>query len=157
MSTTDEPGSALRDDAERDLYASSPRIESAVASRASIAGTGATPSSHTQEEGHTIPRSWSYSFLSAARRGGRSIVNWVKGPVPAERQKISPLFPRVQTLPLRLLQKYLPKQRHKLVALIFFYFCWLLTFVTVLHHSAFSGEIEGYGAPAWLPCVASYW
>ncbi|KAI9781106.1 MAG: hypothetical protein M1816_002577 [Peltula sp. TS41687] len=79
------------------------------------------------------------------------------GPNPPQVQTIKPLFPRVQTWPIRAMNRYLPKRKHRLVLLLSFYFCWLLAFVSILHHSAFSGEIQEYGKPLRLSCLASYW
>ncbi|KAI9841140.1 MAG: hypothetical protein M1837_000984 [Sclerophora amabilis] len=82
---------------------------------------------------------------------------WIKGPRPPKIQKIHPFFPHIQTAPIRYLDQILPKKKHKITLLLAFYFCWLLIFVSVLHHSAFSGQIEGYGLPSQISCGASYW
>lgn len=91
------------------------------------------------------------------RHAARALVSWSKGPDPPQIQKITPFFPRIQEAPPRLIDKYLPKRRHKAALLAFFYFCWLLTFILVLNHSAQAGNIEGYGKlqPIW--CGASFW
>ena len=93
----------------------------------------------------------------SVRRVWGATKNWVQGPQPPQIHKIRPFFPRIQTAPIRLLHSYLPKRKHRLVLLLAFYFCWLLVFVTVVHHSAFSGSIEGYGNPTQISCGASYW
>ncbi|KAI9683220.1 MAG: hypothetical protein M1822_006085 [Bathelium mastoideum] len=84
------------------------------------------------------------------RRTSRIVVKWVKGPQPPYIYRIDPIFPSVQTAPTRLLDRLLPKRRHKAAALLFFYFLWLLTFSLVLRKSAFATEIEGHGVPVTI-------
>lgn len=96
-------------------------------------------------------------MLGPVRRVSSAVVNWVKGPDPPQIQRVDPLFPRAQLWPIQTLDRYLPKRRQKLALLLAFYFCWLLAFVVLLHHSAFAGELDGYGKPARISCLASYW
>ncbi|KAL8740671.1 MAG: hypothetical protein Q9190_006650 [Brigantiaea leucoxantha] len=91
------------------------------------------------------------------RKAARSIAMWSKGPDPPQIQKISPFFPSIQEAPARIIDKYFPKKRHKAGLFAFFYFCWVLTFSLVLHHSASAGNIKGYGKPRPVSCTASYW
>ena len=91
------------------------------------------------------------------RKVARAVLAWSKGPDPPRIQKISPFFPSIQEAPIRLLDRFAPKRKHKAGLLIFFYFCWILTFSLVLHHSASAGEIGGYGQPSPIWCGASYW
>ena len=87
------------------------------------------------------------------QRMWQSTVVWVKGPQPPRPWKIRPFFPHVQTAPLRLLNNYFPKRKHKIALLVFFYFCWILTFGLVLHRSAFAADIPGYGSPVRVRCT----
>jgi hypothetical protein len=91
------------------------------------------------------------------RRVARDIAAWSKGPDPPQIQKIRPFFPLVQKAPIELLDRFFPTKKHKAALLVFFYFCWLLTFSLVLHHSATAGVIEGYGQPSPIWCGAGYW
>ena len=91
------------------------------------------------------------------RTVGSGIAQWVKGPDPPLVLKINPLFPSIQNAPLRFVDRFLPKRKHKILLLLAFYFIWLTTFVGVLHHSIFVGDIEGYGSPRQISCRASYW
>lgn len=91
------------------------------------------------------------------RQMARSVVEWAKGPDPPQMQKITPFFPEVQGFLPELIRKHLPKKRHKAALLALFYFCWILTFSLVLHHSASAGNIKGYGKPEPVWCGASYW
>ncbi|KAF4634155.1 hypothetical protein G7Y89_g3950 [Cudoniella acicularis] len=91
------------------------------------------------------------------RKVCKAAVRWAKGPDPPQMYIITPLLPIVQELPIRLLDQYLPKKRHRIVLLITFYFCWILTFALVLRDSTFATEIEGWGAPGNIGCGNTYW
>ena len=91
------------------------------------------------------------------RKAGRAVTRWVKGPVPPRELQIQPLFPRVQKAPLRLLDRFAPKRRHKIILLLLFYCCWALTWSLMLAHHSTSGFIKGYGKPVNLWCGASFW
>lgn len=91
------------------------------------------------------------------RKAGRAVVKWVKGPVPPRQLKIEPFFPKIQQAPIRLLDRYLPKRRHRIFLLVTFYAAWLLTWSLMLKHHATSGYIKGYGRPANIWCGASFW
>ena len=91
------------------------------------------------------------------RKASRAVASWSKGPNPPQIQKISPFFPAIQEAPLRLLDRFLPKKKHKIALLTFFYFCWILVFSLVLHHSVTAGDIEGYGTPHQIWCGANFW
>ena len=91
------------------------------------------------------------------RQAARAVVAWSKGPDPHQTQKIPPFLPWIQEAPVRFINHYLPKQRDKAALLGSFYFCWLLTFILVLNHSAQAGNIEGYGKPQPIWCGASFW
>lgn len=87
----------------------------------------------------------------------RFVIAWTKGPDPPQTQQITPFFPTIQEAPLRLVDRFLPKKKHKTGLLILFYFSWVLAFSLILRSSASSGKIEGYGQPQALWCGASYW
>ncbi|KAF2179810.1 hypothetical protein K469DRAFT_730441 [Zopfia rhizophila CBS 207.26] len=91
------------------------------------------------------------------QRAWGATVQWVKGPQPPRPWKIRPLFPRVQTAPVQFLNNYFPKRKHRVLLLIFFYFCWLLSFGLVLHRSAFAADIPGYGSPVRIRCTDRFW
>lgn len=91
------------------------------------------------------------------RRASRRTAAWVKGPQPPRPWKIRPLFPAVQSAPLRLLERYFPKRKHQIALLVVFYVCWFLSFSLVLHRSAFAADIPGYGAPVRFRCTDQLW
>ena len=86
-----------------------------------------------------------------------AVVDWLKGPEPPRAWKIRPFLPRVQRLPLRLVDKFLPKQWQRVVALFIFYVCWVVTFGAVLHESSVVEDVDGYGSPALLSCGSTFW
>jgi hypothetical protein len=87
----------------------------------------------------------------------KATATWVKGPQPPRPWKIHPIFPKVQIAPVQLLNSYFPKRKHKVILLLFFYFCWLLSFGLVLHRSAFAADIPGYGSPVRVRCNDRFW
>ncbi|KAI9830027.1 MAG: hypothetical protein M1819_005857 [Sarea resinae] len=93
----------------------------------------------------------------SVRHWGKIIKTWVKGPQPPRIQRIEPWFPRIQTAPLKLLDIYFPKRTQRIWLLIAYYIVWAITFVSVLHRSASSTYIPGYGQPAQVDCTTSYW
>lgn len=119
------------------------------------------------DQGHRLPlpvwmressKSFHWKWVPLPlRRVARAIGAWSKGPDPPQIQRIRPFLPSIQEAPIRLVDRFCPKKKHKAALLVLFYFCWLLTFSLVLHHSAAAGEIEGYGQPSPIWCGASYW
>lgn len=91
------------------------------------------------------------------RRVGKAVVKWAKGPDPPHIHTIEPILPIVQEFPIRLLDHYIPKRRHRVTLLIGYYFCWILTFALVMHQSTIATEIEGWGAPGNIGCGNTYW
>ncbi|KAF2646761.1 hypothetical protein P280DRAFT_416312 [Massarina eburnea CBS 473.64] len=94
---------------------------------------------------------------SQARSAWKAAKTWVKGPQPPRPWKIRPLFPAIQLAPLQFLNNYFPKRKHKIALLVFFYFCWFLSFALVLHRSAFAADIPGYGSPVRIRCTDRLW
>ena len=107
-----------------------------------------------RESSHSFHWKW---VPLRVRQVARAIAEWSRGPDPPQIQKIVPIFPVVQEAPRRIIANYLPRTRHKIALLAFFYASWLLTFSLVLNHSAKAGNIEGYGKPESIWCGASFW
>ncbi|KKA18801.1 LCCL domain protein [Rasamsonia emersonii CBS 393.64] len=91
------------------------------------------------------------------RKAVRATARWVKGPDPPRDLLFKPLFPSIQELPVKYLNRFFPKRRHKIALLLLLYFSWFLSWFLVLLHSSSSGHIEGYGRPQPISCSASYW
>jgi hypothetical protein len=91
------------------------------------------------------------------RRAWSATARWVRGPQPPRPWRITPYAERWQTLPVRALDRFFPKRKHRAALLIGFYAAWLLTFSLLLKKSAFAEEMEGYGAPVNIGCLARFW
>ncbi len=103
-------------------------------------------------------KSFKYNWVPLPlRKAGRATVTWVKGPIPPRELRIKPWFPQVQEAPIKLLDRYVPKRRHRILLLFVFYAAWLLTWSLMLAHNSTSGYIKGYGKPVNLWCGASFW
>ncbi|KAI4687136.1 hypothetical protein J4E85_009631 [Alternaria conjuncta] len=132
--------------------------ENATALPAESADAIATPETSGQE--HDTPQEPYYAnkyIPPRLQRAWNNVVVWVKGPQPPRPWKIHPFFPKIQTAPIRLLNSYFPERRQKIGLLVFFYFCWILTFGLVLHRSAFAADIPGYGSPVRVRCTDRFW
>ncbi|CAD6443389.1 55bec5f3-6be3-4d6f-a4be-d14b204e2294 [Sclerotinia trifoliorum] len=103
----------------------------------------------------------SYRYLKwvpiPIRRVSKQAVHWAKGPEPPHINVIKPWFPWFQEAPLRILDRYIPKRRHRISLLIASYFCWILTFALVLRQGTFATEIEEWGVPGNIGCGNAYW
>jgi len=86
-----------------------------------------------------------------------AVKTWTKGPQPPRIYSITPIFPKIQSAPIALLDRYAPKGVHKLGLLVLFYACWIGAFWMVLWKSSISTNIQGYGTPLRLGCGARYW
>lgn len=91
------------------------------------------------------------------RQSIRAIVRWVEGPDPPRIMRIKPFYPVVQEAPVKLMDKFLPKQRHRFCLLAFAYCCWFLTWSLMLRHNSTAGYIEGFGKPRNLWCGETLW
>jgi hypothetical protein len=91
------------------------------------------------------------------RKFSKAVVKWVKGPDIPEVHAIKPLFPVIQEAPIRLLDKHVPKRRHRILLLIALYLLWALTFALVMHEGSAATEIDGWGKPGNIGCGNTYW
>ncbi|KAK9586542.1 hypothetical protein V6Z92_005491 [Aspergillus fumigatus] len=91
------------------------------------------------------------------RKVGRATTDWVKGPTPLHSLLLKPLFPHIQELPVRYLNRLFPKRKHKISLLLLLYIAWFTPWAIVLLHSRSAGYIEGYGRPQTLSCSTTFW
>lgn len=82
---------------------------------------------------------------------------WLRGPDPPKPWKTRPFLPRLQQLPLRFVDKFLPRQWQRIAALFLFYVCWVATFAAVLRKSSVFDNVNGYGQPLSLSCGSVFW
>ena len=121
--------------------------------------------SESSENGLPIPiwmqesaKSFRYRWVPLPlRNAGRATAKWIKGPIPPRELRIKPLYPQIQEAPIQWMDKYLPKQRHRLSLLIALYAVWFLIWSLMLKHNSTSAYIEGYGKPSNIWCGASFW
>jgi hypothetical protein len=121
--------------------------------------------SETSENGGAIPiwlqesaKSFRFRWVPLPlRKAGRATVNWVKGPIPPRELKIRPCFARVQETPIRLMNKYVPKYKHRVCLLMVFNALWFLVWSLMVRHNSTASNIEGFGQPTNLWCGASFW
>jgi hypothetical protein len=88
-------------------------------------------------------------------RWSRKAVAWVKGPEPAKKYSITPLFERWQTLPIRLvarLPKWLRICSYGILCIL-----WIVIFAVVISDRSLPSDIGGFGAPVRLSCVNNLW
>lgn len=94
---------------------------------------------------------------STIQRPANRVCAFLKRPEPARTWTIRPIFPRLQELPLRLVDKVCPRRWHRIVALGLFYICWIATFGAVLHESSAAEDVNGYGQPVRVACGSVFW
>ena len=136
------------------------------------ASTASSPRMHVRsgspgsQEGHFPVPVWLWESSKSfhwrwvplrVRKAARATAAWCKGPDPPQMQRVTSFLPSVQEAPMKIIDKLFPRTIHKAGLLLFFYFCWLLTFSLVLNHSATAGYIKGYGKPSPVWCGANYW
>ena len=126
-----------------------------------VRGTFEYTSDGAADEDSTPPPKWLVDAQRrvppSVRKGTAFLVDWCKGPIPPRIWKITPVLPKLQTAPLVLLDRFAPKYKQKLSLLLGLYFSFLLVFITVLHESAFTDTVPGFGAPTNLGCTDSFW
>ncbi|KAL4886216.1 LCCL domain-containing protein [Aspergillus karnatakaensis] len=91
------------------------------------------------------------------RKAARATADFIKGPDPPYPLLLNPLFPQVQELPRRYLDKLFPKRKHKISLLLLLYFAWFLPWTILFLHSRSAGYIAGYGRPLTLSCSTTFW
>jgi hypothetical protein len=103
----------------------------------------------------------SYKYMKwvpvPVRRISKALAIWAKGPNPPHIHTIRPVLPSIQELPIRLLDQYILKRRHRIALLVGYYFLWMLTFAFIMRQSTFATEIEGWGPPGNIGCGNTYW
>lgn len=122
-------------------------------------------SSESSDHGLPLPawlrrdtKSSSIGWISQPlKRAGKAVATWVKGPQPPRELRIKPLFPKVQEAPIKLLDRYVPKQKHHACLLVGFFATWFLIWSLMLKHQAGTGEIKGYGKPSNIWCGYMWW
>jgi hypothetical protein len=93
---------------------------------------------------------------SALKRKWRSVTTWMKGPQPPIPYIIVPFGGSLQVVPLKLLNRWLPRHRYKLLLLLAYYFLWLACFIYVIRSGTASSN-HGKSSTQLLPCIGRLW
>ena len=91
------------------------------------------------------------------RRASVAAVRWARGPPAPRDHKIEPFLPMVQHAPLWLLDRFLPRCRHRVWLVAAYFAIWIVTFALVMRRGFLSPEIEGWGKPDDIGCGNTYW
>ena len=91
------------------------------------------------------------------RRLLRATVRWARGPPNPVRFRIEPLFPAVQHAPIVLLDRFLPRRRHRALVVLGYFALWVLAFALVMRHGLSATEIAEWGRPTPIGCGSTYW
>ncbi|CAJ2507187.1 Uu.00g083730.m01.CDS01 [Anthostomella pinea] len=92
-----------------------------------------------------------------ARKLGKTVYRWMKGPQPPRIWKIDPFFPTIQHAPLTLIERLLPNKKHRQGLFLAYFAAWILTFAIVLWQGQVSSEVQGWGQPSDISCGVTYW
>ncbi|KAF3771056.1 hypothetical protein M406DRAFT_285931 [Cryphonectria parasitica EP155] len=91
------------------------------------------------------------------RKLGRSALRWAQGPASPVAFRITPLFPTIQHFPIFLLDKYLPRRKHRILLFIGYILLWILTFSLVKRHESSLTELKPWGKPQEIGCGNYFW
>ncbi|TPX08719.1 uncharacterized protein E0L32_009781 [Thyridium curvatum] len=92
------------------------------------------------------------------RRALRAAARWAQGPPDGGRPwRIHPIFPEVQHWPIKLLDRRVPRRRHRAGLVVLWLGLWLMTFALVMRAGLQATEIAGWGEPGDIGCGNTYW
>lgn len=160
------PGSLLHDP-ERGTVAADPSNTPSGKLTSSADVTADSTRSSSQREGTNASTDGPHNYKlleklkthvpPGVQNRSRTVWGWLKGPRPPRPWKIQPFLSRLQQTPLRLVDKFLPRQWQRIAVLFCFYVCWIATFAAVLRKSSVVDDVNGYGQPILLSCGAVFW
>ncbi|RSL53085.1 hypothetical protein CEP54_010583 [Fusarium duplospermum] len=91
------------------------------------------------------------------RRVWKKVTKWSRGPASPQPYRIKPFFPIVQEYPLYLVERFIPKFKHRAWLVFFYLSIWIVTFALVKRKDTIASEIEGWGRPQTIGCGVTYW
>lgn len=125
------------------------------------------PRLHGLQEGHTgpLPRfleedgthKYSKWIPYSIRKLGRAAADWAHGPLNPVTFRIEPILPALQSLPIVLLDRYVPKRKHRLFLFSAYLLLWLLTFSLVKQQESSLTELKPWGKPQEIGCGNYFW
>lgn len=107
-----------------------------------------------QEE--SLSKHWKW-IPYPVRKFGRSAARWAQGPPNPVVFRIAPIFPTVQQIPIILLDKYLPKKKHRRWLFVGYLMLWVLTFTLVKRQESSLTELKPWGKPQEIGCGNYFW
>lgn len=142
---------ALTDD-EGDVESQSPELH--IRSSSESSEYGLPIPAWLRQSGKPTKTRW---IPARIKRAGTTIATFVKGPQPPRVLKIEPYFAKIQEAPIKFLDRYVPKRKHRAVLLVAFFALWFLIWSLLLKLHSGTGEIRGYGKPSNIWCGATFW
>jgi hypothetical protein len=91
------------------------------------------------------------------RRFSKAAARWARGPPTPRPYKIEPFYPEIQRAPLRLLDRYVPRRRHRVWLTFAYAAVWIVTYALVMSQGQKASELPGYGIPGDIGCGNTYW
>lgn len=85
------------------------------------------------------------------------ICAWLRGPTPPHVYHINPWFPKWQSAPARMIDRWLPRRNAKIALLLCGLVFWMTVFFSALKASMADQEVPGYGQPIKLSCHSRLW
>jgi hypothetical protein len=82
---------------------------------------------------------------------------WLKGPQPPRKLKIRPICSRIQTVSIRLINRWAAKYYQRFWVLLGYYILWLLLFVTIIYKSTSRDGFGADGPLVKLSCISRLW
>lgn len=85
------------------------------------------------------------------------ILDWMRGPSPPHKYRITPWLARWQTAPGRVIERHFRSTKAKFCLLFASILLWGVVFLSILHASVAGQEIPGHGSPVKLSCSSRLW
>ena len=83
--------------------------------------------------------------------------HWISGPQPPRRFRIEPLLPRLQSLPISILDARFSGRKQKVWLFAVVCLCWSILFTGILTTSIYGCNVSGYSSPTRLSCISRFW
>lgn len=92
-----------------------------------------------------------------ARKGLMAAGRWCRGPAVPREWRIEPIFPAVQHFPLLILERLVPRKRHRLGLYVALVTLWFVSFAVVLRKGMRATTAGDWGVPSAIGCGNTYW
>ncbi|KAJ1329773.1 LCCL domain-containing protein [Microdochium nivale] len=106
--------------------------------------------------GQQYSRRWRW-VPQPVRTAGTKAATWLRGPPEPKDWKITPLLPAVQHAPIKLLDRFVPRHKHRVWLFTALCAAWILTFSLVMWSGKKAADIPFWGQPQDISCGTIYW